>query len=150
MKTLTKKTHIGHQRQQNKESQGKVCYLLQWTEQQYCNYLFEQYCSFIEEKYKDFPEVLEKRILYSDLFRGVFNNAASKRDREEFIPYAEEVTETIMVITPEGCLEWFQTVPLGGDYLIEEWELIHSYKRLINDDQFMSQFRHIVELNKIV
>ncbi|MGY0034414.1 hypothetical protein [Pedobacter sp. NJ-S-72] len=146
MKTITKNTHIAKIRQHNREGMQQVCHLLQCTEQDYCDYLFDQYCFFVQERYKAFPEVVLNRILYSSLFRGMFNNAAAQRDETEFIPQALDVTEDVTIINIYGRLEVLQTVPLGGQYLIEEWHEIHSYKRLLEDNHFLNQFEHTLEL----
>lgn len=150
MKTLTKKTHIAKVRQANRKGIEQVCHLLQWSEQQYCDYLFDQYCQFIEEKYKGFPAIISNNVLYSDLFRGMFNNAAAQRDKLEFTPYALDVTEEVTVINPKGILEIVQTIPLGGQYLVDEWMHIHNYKRLLTDKLFLNQFEHILKLIQIL
>lgn len=151
MKTLTKKTtHIARIRQENKEGQHEVCYFLQCTEQEYCNYHFDQYCLFIQERYKGFPDIIAKSILYSSVFRGLYNNAAARRDEEEFLPFAKEVTQDAMMITEQGKLLILTAVPLGSEYIVDEWMHAHSYKSLLQDDQFINQFNHVVQLLKII
>jgi len=146
MKTLTKKTHIAKVRQANREGIQQVCHLLQCSEQDYCNYIFDQYCKFIEDRYKGFPDVVANKILFSPVFRGVFNNAVASRDEAEFIPFAVDVTEEITIVNSSGDLDVIEAIPLGGDYLVYEWMQIHSYKRLLMDDQFINQFEHCLNL----
>lgn len=150
MKTLTKKTHIATIRQDNQDGMMQVCHLLQWSEQQYCEYLFEQYYTFIQIRFKHAHVSEKNRVLYSKFFRGVFNNAAAHRDETEFIPYALEATEEIITVNPNGSLEVVQTIPIGGEYLVTEWKHIQSHRRLIEDGHFMAQYRHILELIKVL
>jgi hypothetical protein len=150
MNTLTKTTHIAKVRTANKEGIQQVCYLLDCSEQFYCDYLFSQYCLFIENKYKGYPDLLANQILYSKYFRGFFNNEAAKRDEVEFLPYAIDVTEELMMINTDGRLQIIEPVPVGGDYLINEWLEIHSYQRLLDDEVFLNHFEHILKLIKIL
>ncbi|WP_367867869.1 hypothetical protein [Pedobacter sp. WC2423] len=150
MKTLTKKTHIGRVRQHNREGMHQVCHLLQCTEQDYCNYLFEQYCLFVQVKYKAFPDAVLNRILYSGLFRGMFNNAVAQRDESEFLPFADDCTSELTVVKPGGDLEVYEGIPLGSSELVAEWKETHSYNRLLQDDHFLNQFEHVLNLILII
>lgn len=150
MKTATKNTHIATVRQENSNGMETVCHLLQWTEQQYCDYLFEQYCAFIDNQFHGEHLSLKNRVFYSKYFRGMFNNAAAYRDESEFIPYALEVTEEILTINDKGSLEVIPAIPMGGTYLADEWMHIHHHKRMINDCYFMNQYKHILHLIKVL
>lgn len=149
MKTLTKKTHIAKVRQQNQEGMAQVCQLLGWSKQQYCDYLFEQYCQFIDSTYPGFPDILTRRVLYSPLFRGLFNNNSAKLDQSEFLPFAIDVTTPLWVVTNDGELMEIETIPIGSDYLADEWMHIHSHKRLMDDQPFIDQFNHVLTLLRI-
>lgn len=154
MKTLTKKpkktTHIAQVRADNRQGMHQVCHLLQCTEQDYCDYLFAQYCKFIEVRYKHYPDVIANHILYSKLFRGMFNNAAAKRDEDEFLPFATDATTDGMMVNDLGELVELWAVDLGCSDLIEQWMGTHSYKRLLDDQQFINQFDHVVKLISIL
>ena len=147
MKTLTKKTHIAEVREETLKGIKQVCYLLQWTEQEYCEFQFQQYCLFVEARYSNFPDVIANRVLYSPIFRGYFNNEAYKRDEEEFLPFAEDLIEPIWTVAEGGEIEILRPIKL--DDLVTEWMMIHNYKRLLNDETFIDGFEQILKIIKL-
>ena len=147
MKTLTKKTHIAEVREANLKGIQQVCHLLQWTEQDYCEFQFQQYCLFVDTKYSNFPDIIANRVLYSPLFRGFFNNEAYKRDEVEFLPFAEDLIEPIWTVAEGGEIEIIK--PIDVEDLVTEWMLIHDYKRLLNDEAFIAGFQQLLTIMKL-
>lgn len=148
MKTVIKKNNsINPGESVAKQDLKLVCQLLNYTVQAYCDYLFEQYYLYIEKQYPAQPNSTMLKLMYSKRFRNFWNLAAWEREQTEFLPYAIEVTEEILVINLKGRLEIVQTVPAGSPYLVEEWQYIHSYGRMMKDQYFVQQSDLILETN---
>ena len=145
MKTLTAKTHIATIRQQNETQIQKVCYLLGWSEMQYCNYQFETYTRFLTRMFHGWPEHFLNAALYSPVMRGYWNNQASDRNNE-FLLWGNELHESQSELTPEGSILTIPGVASGDPYYLEEFLFTHSVERLCNDKPFMDGYCQVIKM----
>lgn len=147
MKTLTKTTHIATIRQKNQSQTSKVCQLLNWSEEQYCNYLFEQYCDFVKRMFYRYPVELYQTVLYSPVMRGLWNNEVFKRNALDFLPFASAETEPMLEFTDDVdgifCLPACKP---GAAHIVDEFMLIHAAARLVHDDEFMIKYNNVLSL----
>lgn len=147
MKTLTKTTHIAQIRQQNQTQIEQVCQLINWTEEQYCNYHFEQYCDFVKRMFWGYPKELYHTVLYSPVMRGLWNNQAQRRNDLEFLPFA--ISETEPMLDFNDNMDGIYCLPAcnpGAAHIVDEFMFIHAAARLVNDDEFMHQYNQILKL----
>jgi len=154
MKTIATATHIGAVRQTNQSQVQQVCIIINWSEEQYCNYLFEQYVAFVELLFERYP-IMQKQVLYNPVMRGFWNNEVNKRNKNEFLNFAVDLTtrkfELIkaqiksheIILAGVECTE---PMPFGAPYLIDEFMLTHNYLRLRNDEEFMHHYNRTLKL----
>ncbi|MES2651295.1 MAG: hypothetical protein V4663_06115 [Bacteroidota bacterium] len=127
MKILIKKTtHIGSIRKQNSTQVQQICELLDWSEQAYCEYIFEQYQAFIKRMFYGYPEVVAKQVEYSEIFRGFWNDQVAVRNETEFLPFASPYA--------------------GSPNLLEEWLHIHDHRSLMHNDFFMDKYNYCITI----
>lgn len=119
-------THIGKVRSRMVEQIHEVNGLLEWSHEQYCNHQFEEYLLFVEKLSQGYPSV-RSQIMYSPIFRGMWNNEWSIRDEYNFIPFAVD------------C--WFDVPAITDEYL---W--LHSHVRLLQDEAFMNRYAQVMKL----
>ncbi|SUJ26382.1 Uncharacterised protein [Sphingobacterium spiritivorum] len=127
MKTLTQtKTHIAKVRQSNANVITRVCDLLGWTIERYCEYQFDNYIQFIEALFAGCPEEMSNEVKFSPVFRGFWNNEAFYRNSNLFLPFAQD--------EPEGSPE-----------ILAEFLYIHNPEYLMNDDDFMEHYNYTLK-----
>jgi len=148
MKTLTKTTHIAQIRQADQSQLQQVCQLIDFTEDQYCKYMFEQYTAFVKRMFCDYPIVLYQNALYSPVMRGFWNNEATKRNETEFLPFATDLTADIYTVNKQGTLEILIGLNAGNLWLVDEFMLIHNHQVLINNGAFMHRYNQTLHLIK--
>lgn len=146
MKTLTKSSFIAKTRQADHTQMQKVCELLKWDEQQYCNHQFEQYTDFLTRMFMGWPDIMLRQVLYSPTMRGFFNNEWSKRTDVEFFSFAKDLIAPVLEVDESGTLISLEGMPLGDCYLIDEYCCIHSSRGLINNDAFMIKYNDVLKM----
>lgn len=124
--TLQHTTHITRTRQERATLIERICELLNWSHDQYCWHQYEQYELFLSQICAGYP-VIYYQLRYSSVFRGFFNITWDVRTKQEFLPFAKDFEP-------------------GDAYLVDEYLLIHNYRRLLNDDEFMMEYNHILRL----
>lgn len=124
MKT-TLSTHIQQQRELILDEQTQAQDLLKWSHEDYCFHQFGEYCAFVESLTEGWPAVRED-ILYSPVFRGFWNKEWAERNRIDFLAFAPE------------CPDFH--------YLKTEYLFIHSHERLLEDDEFMTRYGHLIKI----
>jgi hypothetical protein len=124
MKTITTK-HIQQQRELIKDEQAQAQLLLTWTHEDYCIHQFGEYCAFVEALTEGWPAVRED-ILYSPVFRGFWTSEWATRNRLDFLAFATE------------CPDYH--------YMKTEYLFIHSHERLLEDEEFMGRYGHLIKI----
>ncbi|MDO9554561.1 hypothetical protein [Rhodonellum sp.] len=126
MRQATKQnSHIGTIRRIHTHDMARVMHCLKWTQQEYCDFQFFQYCAFVDTLTEGWAKVREE-ILYSPVFRGFWNSEWAKRDAEEFLEFAMDIQDR--------------------DYVTSEYLFIHDHKRLLDEDEFMNRYSHLLKL----
>lgn len=124
MKTV-KTPHIQQQRDLIQSGQDHAQNLLKWSHEEYCHHQFDEYCLFVEALTEGWTAVRQD-ILYSPVFRGFWNSEWDKRNREDFLEFAPD------------CPDY--------KYLKTEYLFIHSHERLLEEEEFMVKYSHILKL----
>ena len=147
MKTALKtNTHVAQVISDNLNQMQTVCELLNWTEQQYCNFQFEQYEAFIDMMFYGYPEIFANSVKHSPSFRGFWNCQVAERNRLDFIDFAKAETEELHEVNMDGELIPYKALPFGDAYIVDEFMFIHNPKRLMHDEEFMIQYNHTLKL----
>ncbi|HMI03057.1 MAG TPA: hypothetical protein VK541_11280 [Pedobacter sp.] len=148
MKTLEKKkTHIAKIRQKNQTQIDRVCQLLNWSHEDYCNHQYLEYEMFIAMACMVMPK---SAILlrYSPQFRGFFNSEWMRRNDTDFIPYANSVCSEHIDIRYDGeeFSGWriYPAVEYGDEFIIEEYLMTHSHQSLFCDADFANRYKHMI------
>lgn len=94
------------------------------TDEQYCWHQFNEYCAFVEKLTGGWG-MIRAQLLYSPVFRGFWNNEWARRNREDFLPFAEG---------------------LELETNLSEYDFIHSHVRLMNDEEFMDRYNNILKI----
>ena len=145
MKTLTSATHIGKVRTQNLTQLQRVCELLNWSHEKYCNHQFSQYEDFINRACRDLPKA-ENLLRYSSIFRGFYNQEWSLRTQSDFLPHAIEMTKHICEVDRCGDLIYVEGVPNGHYTLVAEYLTLHEARGLFYDEVFAVKYCNIIDL----
>jgi hypothetical protein len=121
----TKTPHIQQQRNLIQTDQELAQTLLQWSHEEYCIHQFGEYCAFVEALTEGWAAVRQD-ILYSPVFRGFWNAQWAIRNREDFLEFATD------------CPDYH--------YLKTEYLFVHSHERLLEDEEFMTRYSHMLKL----
>ena len=121
----TKKSHIAKSRLELLYSREQVLLLLGWTRETYCDFQFAEYMAFGEAISEGWPAV-RNQLLYSPVFRGFWCKAWSQRETTDFIPFAKDCTDY--------------------SHKLSEYHHLHSHLRLLEDEAFMDQYNHILDI----
>jgi len=124
MKT-TETTHIQQQLELILDEQSHAQELLRWTHEAYCLHQFGEYCAFVEVLTEGWLAVRED-ILYSPVFRGFWISEWTTRNRVEFLCFATDFPDY--------------------HYLKTEYLFIHSHERLLEEEEFMTKYGHLIKL----
>lgn len=125
MKPIAKKSHIAQIRERIESDQLTTQQVLLWSHEAFCHHQFEEYCAFVEELTEGWSQVRED-ILYSSVFRGFWISEWSLRNKVEFLPFAIESEDY--------------------EYVLDEYLFIHDHKRLLEEDEFMNRYAHLLKL----
>lgn len=147
MKTLTAKTHIARQRQADRFAMLEICKTLHWTERHYCNHQFEVYLKFLERRFFGRPIGMLKKVTYSSLMRGFFNNEWAYRDQTGFLPFAEDACRYSQSSVCEvGGLFLCTDYSAFDDFLVQEYIYEHSHYCLMDNKAFMNRFDNVLKM----
>jgi len=160
MKNLTKKiTHIESIRQVNTDQIQKVCELLDWTHQQYCDHQYEEFQALI--KHICIGSAREQNfLLKSGEFRGFCNNEWIRRNQVNFLPYAADLSADVLELTYDGVgknypyeltyggVEYYAGVQAGDPLYLEEYLHLHSAQSIMCDADLREKF--LVKIDKIL
>lgn len=124
MKTV-KTPHIQQQRDLILTDQEETQAVLHWNHEEYCLHQFGEYCAFVEALTEGWKSVRED-ILYSPTFRGFWNSEWARRNNEDFLCFAID------------CPDY--------NYLKTEYLFLHCHERLLEDEEFMTRYSHILKL----
>jgi|SRR6185437_11120475 len=120
-----KTTHIAEVREQQANQMDEVCALLEWSRDKYCRHQFSEYEKFCQLLAGFDPE-LKRRLRYSPVFRGFWNNEWASRNATDFLPFATECEN-------------------GPAWILEEYLFINSAARLIMCNAFARRFEKILK-----
>lgn len=140
-------THIEKVKQADANDLEIICSILGWTKEQYCEHQFYNYTAFLKRVMHGKPVQALNTVMYSDVMRGFFNNEWSKRNQNEFLPFASDYfTHSQSYVCPnEGLVLVWDYTPFT-DFLIDEYMYTHCPYLLINDKGFMIRFNNTINL----
>lgn len=137
-------THIATVRKEKQTQRQRVCELLMWTNDDYCNFQFEAYQAFFKALFSQYPE-LHKEVEYSPIVRGWFNLEWADRD-QDWLAFAEADTEDYLEVDADGQLLVLPGTPYGHKYLVGEYMHCNAVPTLQNDGAFMHRYLQTLKL----
>lgn len=147
MKTLvkTKKVHeLAHDK--FTAQMERICGLLGWTEEKYCQYQYTCYYVFLNQLFSGFPTEMRKEVEYSPIMSGYWKNEWYHRNELDFVPYAEDICNSSAYVDAQGRQVYYQPLDNAQDMAVDEFGYINDPRRLQDDDAFMAGYNRVLKL----
>jgi len=121
----------------------RICQLLTWTPEAYCLHQYTEYELCIARICQRLPGAA-RLLRYSTPFRIFYNNEWAWRNENEFIPFANSLTEDLLDIDEEG-VSIYKGMEYGTPLLIEEYCSTHAAQQLFYNEEFTTKYCQIVD-----
>lgn len=140
-------THIETLKTADANDMQTICQLLNWSVEQYCEHQFLNYLAFLKRRFHGQPIQALNRVMYSKTIRGFFNNEWSKRNHNDYLPFALDSNEHSQSnVCSKGTLYICWDYTAFQDFLIDEYMYVHNPAMLINDRDFLTRFNNTLNI----